>query len=83
MTSPAVTVPEANKPFIVHSNASELGLGVVLSQVEGDGEEHPITSDGSRGGSFGSFEPPSCVQEHTPSKAIKAALQHMPPSYVP
>ena len=33
VTSPVLKVPEANKPFIIHSNASDVGLGAVLSQV--------------------------------------------------
>jgi len=33
MTSPVLKVSEANKPFIVHSDASDVGLGAVLSQV--------------------------------------------------
>ena len=39
VTAPVLKVPE---PFIVHSDASDVGLGVVLSQVGEDGEEHPI-----------------------------------------
>ena len=41
-TAPVLKVPKANKPFIVHSDASDIGLGAVLSQVGEDGEEHPI-----------------------------------------
>ena len=42
MTSPVLRVPEVNKPFLVHSDASDVGLGAMLSQVGEDGEEHPI-----------------------------------------
>jgi hypothetical protein len=41
-TAPVLKVPEVNKPFIVHSDASDIGLGAVLSQVGEDGEKHPI-----------------------------------------
>ena len=40
MTSPVLRVPEVNKPFLVHSDASDVGLGAMLSQVGEDGEEH-------------------------------------------
>ena len=42
MTSPVLNVPVANQPFVFHSDASDVGLGAVLSQVGEDGEEHPI-----------------------------------------
>ena len=34
--------PDLNLPMTVHTDASEVGLGVVLSQIRA-GEEHPIT----------------------------------------
>ena len=42
LTHPVLKVPEANGLFIVHTDASDSGLGAVLSQVGEDGEEHPI-----------------------------------------
>ena len=38
---PVLTVPDFNKDFVVQTDASEVGLGAVLSQVQ-KGEEHPI-----------------------------------------
>ena len=38
---PVLTVPDLNKEFVVQTDASEVGLGAVLSQVQ-KGEEHPI-----------------------------------------
>ena len=42
---PILKVPEANKSFSVH--ASDVGLGAVLNQIGGDGEEHTV-ADASR-----------------------------------
>ena len=35
-------VIEPDKPYILQTDASELGLGDVLSQLEESGEEHPV-----------------------------------------
>lgn len=41
-TAPVLAHPDYNKPFIVHTDASTTGLGVVLSQKDADAKEHPI-----------------------------------------
>ncbi|CAM4562362.1 unnamed protein product, partial [Caretta caretta] len=40
-SNPVLIAPDFNKEFILQSDASEVGLGAVLSQMVGD-EEHPI-----------------------------------------
>ena len=40
--SPVLKVPEVNKPYIVYTDASDVGLGAVLSQLGGDENQHPI-----------------------------------------
>ena len=41
MAPPVLKVVEPDKPYILQTNASELGLGAVLSQVK-NGKEHPV-----------------------------------------
>ena len=42
-TPPVLKVVELDKPYILQTDASELGLGAVLSQWEENGEEHPVS----------------------------------------
>uniref|UniRef100_A0A9J7ZIZ6 Reverse transcriptase/retrotransposon-derived protein RNase H-like domain-containing protein n=1 Tax=Cyprinus carpio carpio TaxID=630221 RepID=A0A9J7ZIZ6_CYPCA len=40
-SEPVLRAPDFNCPFLLQTDASDMGLGAVLSQVQ-DGEEHPI-----------------------------------------
>ena len=40
--APILVVPDWTKPLILQTDASAFGLGYVLSQIDGTGEEHPI-----------------------------------------
>lgn len=42
MSGPVLASPDYARPFLVQCDASEKGLGLVLSQENGSGEEHPI-----------------------------------------
>ena len=41
-SGPVLKAPEVDKPFIVQTDACDLGIGAVLSQLDEDGEEHPV-----------------------------------------
>lgn len=34
--------PDTEEPFIVHISSSTIGLGAILSQKDGEGDEHPV-----------------------------------------
>ena len=40
--APILSTPDWSKPFLLQTNASAVGLGYVLSQINKLGEEHPI-----------------------------------------
>ena len=39
---PVLAFADFNKPFLLETNMSKLGLGVVLSQKQADGWYHPV-----------------------------------------
>ena len=42
LEAPVPAFADFNKPFLLESNASKLGLGAMLSQKETDGQYHPV-----------------------------------------
>ena len=42
-TAPMLGFPDFDKPFLLKTDTSKEGLGVVLSQKQDDGHYHPIT----------------------------------------
>ena len=45
-TTPVLAHPDYTKPFILYTNASYTGLGFILAQLDGNGNEHPIRYGG-------------------------------------
>ena len=43
MTVPVLAFADFEKPFLLETNTSSLGLGAVLSQKQDDGKFHPVT----------------------------------------
>ncbi|CAB3256945.1 unnamed protein product [Arctia plantaginis] len=42
ITAPILSVPKFDRPFIISTDASDVGLGCILSQLDDEGDEHPV-----------------------------------------
>lgn len=42
VTAPILSIPKFDRPFIISTDASDVGLGCALSQLDNDGHEHAV-----------------------------------------
>ena len=42
LEAPVLAFADFNKPFLLETDASKLGLGTMLSQKQTDGQYHPV-----------------------------------------
>lgn len=66
--APALKIPEPNRPFILHCDASDFAIGGVLSQEEPSGAEHPIAFLSSK-------LSPAELNYSTPEKELLSIVQ--------
>ena len=64
---PILVFPDFDKPFLLETDASKEGLGVMLSQKQSDGRYHPVT--------FGSHSLTSLEKSYHSSKLEFLALK--------